>query len=264
MTDTPQVLLAHHLKALKLPTFLREYDKLARQCAADGVDHPRYLLRLAELELIERERRTVERRIKEARFPAVKSLDSFDFTAIPSLNKALILELARSEYVARRENIVAVGNSGTGKSHIALGLGLAACQKGLSVGFVTAAALVHELLEARDEKRLLRLQRQLAGYKLLIIDELGYVPLSPTGAELLFEVFSQRYERGATIVTSNLPFDEWTSVFGSERLTGALLDRLTHHVHILEMNGDSYRLKQSKKRQSRNPVAPQPASTPDA
>jgi DNA replication protein DnaC len=264
MTDTPQVLLAHHLKALKLPTFLREYDKLARQCAADGVDHPRYLLRLAELELIERERRTVERRIKEARFPAVKSLDSFDFTAIPSLNKILVLELARSEYVARRENIVAVGNSGTGKSHIALGLGLAACQKGLSVGFATAAALVHELLEARDEKRLLRLQRQLAGYKLLIIDELGYVPLSPTGAELLFEVFSQRYERGATIVTSNLPFDEWTSVFGSERLTGALLDRLTHHVHILEMNGDSYRLKQSKKRQSRSPSAPQPASNPDA
>jgi DNA replication protein DnaC len=260
MTDAPQVLLAHHLKALKLPTFLREYDKLARQCAADGVDHPRYLLRLAELELIERERRTVERRIKEARFPAVKSLDSFDFTAIPSLNKTLVLELARSEYVSRRENIVAVGNSGTGKSHIALGLGLAACQKGLSVGFVTAAALVHELLEARDEKRLLRLQRQLAGYKLLIIDELGYVPLSPTGAELLFEVFSQRYERGATIVTSNLPFDEWTSVFGSERLTGALLDRLTHHVHILEMNGDSYRLKQSKKRQSRGPSAPQPAS----
>jgi DNA replication protein DnaC len=264
MTDAPQVLLAHHLKALKLPTFLREYDKLARQCAADGVDHPRYLLRLAELELIERERRTVERRIKEARFPAVKSLDSFDFTAIPSLNKTLVLELARSEYVARRENIVAVGNSGTGKSHIALGLGLAACQKGLSVGFATAAALVHELLEARDEKRLLRLQRQLAGYKLLIIDELGYVPLSPTGAELLFEVFSQRYERGATIVTSNLPFDEWTSVFGSERLTGALLDRLTHHVHILEMNGDSYRLKQSKKRQSRSPSASQPASTHDA
>ena len=264
MTDTPQVLLGHHLKALKLPTFLREYDKLARQCAAEGVDHPRYLLRLAELELIDRERRTVERRVKEARFPAVKSLDSFDFTAIPSLNKTLVLELARSEYVARRENIVAVGNSGTGKSHIALGLGLAACQKGLSVGFTTAAALVHELLEARDEKRLLRLQRQLAGYKLLIVDELGYVPLSQTGAELLFEVFSQRYERGATIVTSNLPFDEWTGVFGSERLTGALLDRLTHHVHILEMNGDSYRLKHSKKRQPRGPTTAQPADGTDA
>ena len=214
-----------------------------------GVDHPRYLLRLAELELIDRERRTVERRIKEARFPTVKSLDSFDFTAIPSLNKALVLELARCEYIARRENVIALGNSGTGKSHIALGLGLAACQKGLSVGFTTAAAMVHELIEARDEKRLLRLQRQLTAYKLLIIDELGYVPLSTTGAELLFEVFSQRYERGSTLVTSNLPFDEWTGVFGSERLTGALLDRLTHHVHILEMKGESYRLKQSKQRQ---------------
>jgi len=260
MTDTPQILLAHYLKALKLPTFLREYDKLARQCAAEGVDHIRYLLRLAELELIERERRMVERRIKEAKFPAVKSLDSFDFQALPSLNKPLVLELARSEYVVRRENIIAVGNSGTGKTHIALGLGLAACQKGLSVGFVTAAALVHELIEARDEKRLLRLQRQLAMHKLLIIDELGYVPLSQTGAELLFEVFSQRYERGAMIVTSNLPFDEWTSVFGSERLTGALLDRLTHHVHILEMNGESYRLAHSKKRVRRE--KPQPPSKP--
>ena len=164
MTDTPQVLLAHHLKTLKLPTFLREYDKLARQCATEGADHVRYLVRLTELELIDRERRMVERRIRQARFPAVKSLDSFDFKAIASLNKMLVLELARCEYVERRENIIALGNSGTGKTHIALGLGLAACQKGLSVGFLTAAALVHELMEARDEKRLLRLQKQLAKY----------------------------------------------------------------------------------------------------
>ena len=172
MSDVPQLLLAHHLKALKLPTFLREHDKLARQCAAEDVDHPTYLLRLAELELLDRERRMVERRIRQARFPAVKSLDSFDFTAIPSLNKMLVLELARGEYVERRENVIALGNSGTGKTHVALGLGLAACQKGLAVGFTTAAALVHELLEARDERRLLRLHRQLAGYRLLIIDEL--------------------------------------------------------------------------------------------
>ena len=248
MIDTPQLLLAHHLKALKLPTFLREYDKVAQQCAAEGVDHPRYLLRLSELELIERERRMVERRIREARFPTVKSLDSFDFMALPSINKPLVNELARCEYIVRRENIIALGNSGTGKTHIALGLGLAACQKGLSVGFTTAASLVHELLEAQDEKRLLRMQKQLAGYKLLIIDELGFVPLSKAGAELLFEIFSQRYERSSTMLTSNLPFDEWTEVFGSERLTGALFDRITHHVHILEMNGDSYRLNQSKQR----------------
>ena len=244
----PQVLLAHHLKQLRLPTVLREYDKVARECARDGVDHPRYLLRLLELELIDRERRLVERRIRHARFPATKSLDSFVFTAIPSLNKMLVLELARCEYILRRENIIALGNSGTGKSHVALGLGLAACQRGFSVVFTTAAQLVHQLMEARDEKRLLRLQRELQAARLLIIDELGYVPLSPTGAELLFEVFSQRYEHGSTIVTSNLPFEEWTSVLGSERLTGALLDRLTHHVHILAMNGESYRLAQSTAR----------------
>jgi DNA replication protein DnaC len=255
VSDVPQVLLAHHLKALRLPTFLREHDKLARRCAAEGVDHVGYLLRLAELELLDREGRMVERRIRQARFPAVKGLDGFDFAAIPSLNKMLVLELARCEYVERRENVIALGNSGTGKTHVALGLGLAACQRGMSVGFTTAAALVHELLEARDEKRLLRLQKQLAAHRLLIIDELGYVPLSPTGAELLFEVFSQRYERGSTLVTTNLPFDEWTAVFGAERLTGALLDRLTHHVHILEMNGESYRLKASRRRRGRDPEA---------
>ncbi len=222
--ETPQVLLEHHLKALRLPTFLREYDKVAQQCAAEGVDYPRYLLRLSEQELLDRERRATERRIKQARFRVVKSLDSFDFLAIPSLNKALVLELARSEFIDRKENVLALGNSGTGKTHIALALGLAACQKGYRVRFTTAAALVHELMEAKDEKRLLRFQKLLASYELLIIDELGFVPLSKTGAEMLFEIFSLRYERGATMVTSNLPFNEWTEVLGSERLTGALLD----------------------------------------
>ncbi|HEY8670605.1 MAG TPA: IS21-like element helper ATPase IstB, partial [Terriglobales bacterium] len=221
--DTPQVLLEHHLKQLRLPSFLREYDKVARQCAADSVDYPRYLLRLSELELLDRERRAIERRIRQAKFPVVKSLDSFDFLALPSLNKALVLELARCEFLQRRENLLLIGNSGTGKSHLALGLGLAACQRGHRVRFITAAALVHELLEARDEKYLLRFQKQLASYELLIVDELGFVPLSKTGAELLFEVFSQRYERSSTLVTSNLPFQEWTEILGSERLTGALL-----------------------------------------
>ena len=208
--------MEHHLKELRLPSFLREYGKMAAQCAAENVDHPQYLLRLAELELIDRHQRMVERRIRSARFPAVKSLDTFDFLAIPSVNKALVMELARCEYTLRRENVIAVGNSGTGKTHIALGLGLAACQRGMSVCFTTAAGLVHELMEARDERRLLNLQRQLARLNLLIIDELGFVPLSRTGAELLFEVFSQRYEGSSTLVTTNLPFDEWTEVFGSE------------------------------------------------
>jgi DNA replication protein DnaC len=246
MSDTPQLLLQHYLKKLKLPTFQAAYAKLARQCAAEGKDHVQYLLRLCELELIERERRMVERRIKAAKFPASKSLDSFDFKAIPSLNKMLTIELARCAFVERRENVIALGPSGTGKTHVALGLGLAACQKGLKVRFATAAALVNELIEARDERRLQRTQKSLASQELLIIDELGFVPLSKTGAELLFEVISQRYERGSIIITSNLPFDEWTEVFGTERLTGAILDRLTHHVHILEMNGESYRLRQSR------------------
>ena len=163
------------------------------------------------------------------------------------------MQLARCEYMERRENVIAIG-----KTHIALGL--ATCQRGMSVGFTTAAALVHELMEARDDRRLLNLQRQLAPLKLLLIYELGFVPLSTTGAELLFEVFSQRYERGSILVTTNLPFDEWTEVSGSERLTGALLDRLTHHVHIIELNGDSYRFKGSRQ----NAVSTPPEEPPDA
>ena len=260
----PRVLLAHHLRQLKLPTFLREYEKVAVEAAREGLDHVRFLLRLVELELIDRERRMVERRIRAAHFPAVKSFDTFDFTAIPSLNKPLTLQLARCEYVVARDNVIALGNSGTGKTHVSLALGLAACQRGFSVAFDTAAGLVHQLMEARDERRLLRLQSQLAAVKLLIVDELGYVPLSQTGAELLFEVFSQRHEHGSTIVTSNLPFEEWTSVFGNQRLTGALLDRLTHHVHILELNGESYRLKQSKARRRQAPQPDKEIADPDA
>lgn len=159
--DTPQVLLEHHLKALRLPTMLREYDKLARTCAVEKADFPHYLLRLTELELLDRDRRATERRIRQAKFPVVKGLDSFDFLAIPALNKTLVLELARCEFLARKENILLLGNSGTGKSHIALALGLAACQRGHRVRFITAAALVGELIEARDEKRLLRFQKQI-------------------------------------------------------------------------------------------------------
>ena len=155
-----------------------------------------------------------------ARFSAVKSLDTSDFPAIPSVNRALVMELARCGCIQRRENVIAVGASGAGKPHVALGLGLAACQRGMPVGF-TASALVHELMEARDERRLLRLPLQLSRLGLLIVDELGFVPLSPTGAELLFEVFSQRCERDSILVTPNLPFDEWTGVFGPGRLTGA-------------------------------------------
>ena len=256
--ETPQVLLEHYLKQLRLPSMLSEYSKLAEQCARESATFEQFLLRLVEQEMMERHRRSTERRIQAAKFPVAKSLDTFDFLALPSVNKKLVVELARCEWISRRDNVLALGNSGTGKTHIALALGLAACQNGFRVRFTTAAAMVHEMIEAQDERRLLRYQRQLARQDLLIVDELGFVPLSKTGAEMLFEVLSQRYEHGSTLVTSNLPFAEWTEVLGSERLTGALLDRLTHHVHILEMNGDSYRLKNSKKRKDppeREPLA---------
>jgi DNA replication protein DnaC len=216
------------------------------QC--EGVDYEGYLLRLSKQELIDRQRRMLERKIKQEKSPTIKRLDSFDFKAITSLNKKLVMEQTRCEFIERKENVIALRNSGTGKTHIATGLGVAACQKGFSLLFATAASIVNELLEARDEKRLLRYQKYLSRHKLLIIDELGFVPLSKTGAKMLFEVFSQRYEQGSVLVSSNLPFDEWTEIFASERLTGTLLDRITHHVHILELNGENYRLKQSKKR----------------
>ena len=247
MDKKPELLLMHNLKALKLPTFQRECDKMAIQCSEAKSPYQEYLLRLSDLELIERENRSTERRIKQARFPSRRTLEIFDFTALPTLNKRRVLQLARCEFVQKRENIVAVGNSGTGKTHLALALGLAACQAGFRVRFETAAGLVTSLIEARDMKALKRLQDHLARQHLVIVDELGYVPFSKSGAELLFEFFSRRYERGSVIVTTNLPFEDWPEVFGNERLTAALLDRLTHRVHILEMNGESYRFKESMK-----------------
>lgn len=241
------MLLESYLKSLKLPTFVKRYEEVADECREKGADYPAFLLQLSEMEVLGRQSRAVQQKIKKARFPFFKTLDCFDFKVMQNLNQRKIAGLASCEYVEKQENIIALGNSGTGKTHLAIGLGIAACQKGFSVYFTTAAALVHELLEAREEKQLLRMQKRLSNYQLLIIDELGFVPFSKTGAELLFEIFSNRYERGSILVTSNLPFQEWTQVFGCDRLTGALLDRLTHHVHILEMNGESYRLFQSRK-----------------
>jgi DNA replication protein DnaC len=246
-----RVLLAHHLKSLKLPVFLREYEKVGQQCARENTDYSRFLLQLSELELIEREKRGAERRVKAAGFPVIKTLDTFKFPALPSLNKQLVLELARCEYIGKYENVLPVGNSGTGKTHIATALGMIACHEGFRVKFYTAAGLVTALMEARDERSLGRLKKQLFRQHLVIVDELGYVPFSKTGAELLFEFFAERYERGSVLVTTNLPFDQWTEVLLSERLTGALLDRITHRVHILEMNGESYRFKESLRRHSR-------------
>ena len=246
------VLLKHHLKALKLPTMLSESERIASRCAQENVDHLGFLLQLCELELLERERRSAERRLKAAHFAALKTLDGFDFAQRPSINKALIAELMRCAYVEARENVILAGNPGTGKTHIATALGVEACARGKKVRFWRVTDLITALMEAREERVLSRMKSQLAKMDLLILDELGFVPASKLGAELLFEVISTAYERTSVIVTTNLPFERWAEVLGSERLTGAALDRLTHRCHIVECNGESYRLKDAQRRRKAN------------
>lgn len=248
-TETKSVvLLHHHLKALRLPTVAAECEAVAARCATDNVDHLGFLLQLCERELLDRERRAAERRLKAAKFPTLKTLDDFDFTAQPSLNKVLVAELMRGEFVDRRESVILVGNPGTGKTHLATALAAQACRRGKKVRFYRVTELVTQLLEAREERLLLRLKGQLARLDLLVLDELGYVPASKTGAELLFDVIRTAYERTSVVVTTNLPFEPWTEVLGSERLVGATLDRLTHRCHILEATGESDRLRDAKRR----------------
>ena len=249
MTDTKSaVLLKHHLRALKLPTVLAECEAVAQRAARENADHLAYLLQLCELELLERERKAAERRLKAARFPAAKTLDQFDFAARPSVNKPLVLDLARGDYLARRENVLLVGPSGTGKTHLATALGVAACGQGKRVRFWRVTELITALREADDDRHLLRLRGHLAKLDLLVLDELGYVPASKAGAELLFDVIATAYERTSVVLTTNLPFENWTEVLGSDRLTGAALDRLTHRCHIVELAGESYRLQDAKRR----------------
>ena len=249
MSETKQtVLLQHHLKSLRLPTIGRECEKVAARAATENLDHLAFLLQLVELEMIERERRAAERRLKSAKFPYHKTLDEFDFAAAPSINKPLLVELMRGDYLDGRENILLVGGSGTGKTHLATSLAIAACNQGRRVRFFRVTELITLLMEAREERQLLRLRAQLGKQDLLILDELGYVPASKAGSELLFDIISTAYERQSLIVTTNLPFENWTEVLLSERLTGATLDRLTHRCQIIETGGESYRLQDAKRR----------------
>jgi len=224
---------------------LAEHEKLAREAATRDEPYDAYLLRLTELEVATRAANAIAARIRAAAFPVPKELDAFDFTATPGLSKQKVLELARGEWVDQHWNCCLIGGSGTGKTHLATAIGLALCRRGTKVRFATAAGLVTELEEAHQQHRLDRVLRALDRVDLLVVDELGYLSFSRSGAELLFQVFADRYERKSLLITSNLPFGEWGEVFQGERMTAALLDRLTHQCHILELTGESYRFRES-------------------
>lgn len=247
MSDPNALLLRANLKQLKLPTMLAEWEKLAREAADRDEAYDAYLLRLTELEVAARSANAMAARIRAAGFPVHKDFDTFDFTATPGLPKQKVLELARGEWVDQHVNCCLIGGSGTGKTHAATALGLALCRLGKRVKFATAAGLVTQLEEAQQEHRLDRLLTQLDRLDLLIVDELGYLSFSRAGAELLFQVFADRYERRSLLITSNLPFGEWGQIFQGERMTAALLDRFTHRCHIFEMNGESFRFRESSK-----------------
>lgn len=248
------VLLKSYLKALRLPTFLKEYEKVARQCGKENKHYGTFLEELASLELSDRETRATARKIRQATFPVEKELADFNFSIVPSVNKKQILDLSKGEFIRKRENIVFVGPPGVGKTHLAIVIGREACRRGWKAKYLTASGLVNAYTEAKEQKTIQKLEKVIVQNNLIIIDELGFIPFSQEGAENLFSFFSQCYERTSIIVTSNLPFSEWPQIFGGdERLAGALLDRLTHKVHVIEIKGDSYRLKDSLKQNDVKP-----------
>jgi DNA replication protein DnaC len=242
------LLLSSHLKTLRLPTMVKELSTVVRQAVEEEHSYETFLERLAELEVNARQSKAIERRLRQAGFPGVKELADFEFQAVPKLNKKLVQDLSRCDFIEKKANVVLLGPPGVGKSHVAIALGREACRRGYRVKFYTAAGLVNTYVEAQQERQILRLEGQIKRRDLIIVDELGYIPFSKLGAEHLFGFFSQCYEQTSLVMTTNLPFAEWPQTFGGdERLTGALLDRLTHRVHIVEITGESYRLQSSMK-----------------
>jgi len=244
-------LLETDLKQLKLPTFVQNYRKFTEDATKANQGYEAFLLALAEQEVAQREANRQRQCIKAAHLPLLKELADFDFSCVPSLNKQHVLDLARGNYLPKAEPILMVGNPGLGKTHVAISLALAACRQGQRVRFYTAAGLVNELIQAQDEHRLPRLLNAALKQNLVVLDELGFIPFSPIGAQLIFQFCSALYERVALIVTTNLKFADWPQVFGDERLTAALLDRLTHRANILEFTGESFRFRQRMQREAK-------------
>lgn len=248
--DNP--LLDSYLKGLRLPAFAKHYRKFGEDAALANLTYDRYLLALAEQEIAQRERNRQQRQIRAARFPLIKELADFDFACVPTLSKQRVLELAQGDYIRKAEPILLVGNPGMGKTHIASGLAVAACRQGYRVRFYNAAALVNDLLQAQEERKLPKLLNLALKQQVIVLDELGFIPFTPTGAQLIFQFCATLHERVALIVTTNLRFADWTQLMGDERLTAALLDRLTHKAHILEFSGaESYRFRERVQRTTR-------------
>ncbi len=242
--------LISNLKILKLSAVLKHLETQLRQARESKEDYEEFLLDLSELEVALRTENGRKRRIQDAKFPLIKPIETFEFEAAPGLDVRYFRDLLTGQYIKEARNVIFYGRSGAGKSHLATGLGMEACQQGVRTRFVTGCALANELIEARDEKQLGRVMKRYSSYGLLIVDELGYVPFSKEGAELMFQVFAERHEKKPVIITSNLGFGDWTQIFGDPTLTTALLDRVTHKAHIIHCSWDSYRLRDTLKRKT--------------
>jgi DNA replication protein DnaC len=247
-TDAQAAIIGSYLKQLRLPAIAREYQTLARDAARQHGGYLDYLQAVLAHEVAQREERQLQRRLRLARFPYEKRLEDFDFSTVPSIQKEQVLTLAQGAFIAQHENVLLLGPSGVGKTHLLLGVARAACLRGYRVLFRTAATLANDLEAAQQELRLPKLLGQLRRFDLILVDEVGDLPFSQHAAELLFQFFADRYERASVGITSNLDFAHWTEVFGHERMTAALLDRLVHRSTILLMEGESYRFRQSLQR----------------
>ena len=243
-----KALLNDNLKSLKLSTMIRNLQSHLRQAKQDKSSYDEFLLNLTEVEVQVRKENGRKRRLREAKFPLSKPLETFNFEAAPDLDARLIKELSGCEYIEKTRNVIFMGKSGTGKTHLATGLGMEACKQGIRTRFVTGCGLANELIEARDEKLLGRVVKRYAGYGLLIIDELGYVPFSKEGAQLIFQILAERHERKPVMITTNMGFGDWTQIFGDPSMTAALLDRITHKAHVINCTWESYRLKETLKK----------------
>ena len=252
MNAGTKAVLMENLNILKLSAMKRDLESHLRQANQDKPGYDEFLLNLTEAEVLTRKENGYKRRLSEAKFPLIKPLETFDFGAAPELDARLIQELSGCEYMQKARNVIFLGKSGTGKTHLATSLGIEACKNGIRTRFVTGCGLANELIEARDEKALSRIIKRYASFGLLIIDELGYVPFSKEGGQLIFQILAERHERKPVIITTNMGFGDWTQIFGDANMTAALLDRVTHKAHVINCSWESYRLKETLKNRKRS------------